>query len=138
MPRPLTHLGISVICLTILLLLPGYTKQDVPKSPLNINLWAQQPQLKNPVAISHDPQGRLYVSEANRRKSVDLDVRNMKGLEPVPWPALDYSLESVEQRRALLKEYLDPANGITHSWMKDYDGNGIKNWQDLLAKTSVC
>ena len=104
----LTSLGLSVACLTFLLLLTGFQQRHPFSSNLKITLWAQQPLLKNPVAISHDRQGRLYASEANRRKSTDLDVRNMKGLEPIPWPALDYSLESVEQRRILLKKIPGP------------------------------
>ena len=102
---------------------------------LEVSLWAKQPMLKNPVAISHDHQGRLYVTEANRRKSTDLDVRNMKGLEPIPWPALDYSLTSVEERRTLLKTYFDPMNGMEHPWLKDFDGDGTKHWIDLQQKT---
>ncbi|MBX2818915.1 MAG: HEAT repeat domain-containing protein [Rhodothermaceae bacterium] len=135
MLRSFTGPVLSVAGLAILILLTGFQKRNPELPDLKITIWAKQPFLKNPVAISHDRQGRLYVSEANRRKSTDLDVRNMKGLEPIPWPALDYSLESVEQRRELLKEYLDPANGIVHSWMKDYNDDGIKNWVDLQAKT---
>ena len=135
MRRSLTSFGLSVACITILILFTGINTPQAVPNKLKITLWAQQPFLKNPVAISHDRQGRLYASEANRRKSTDLDVRNMKGLEPIPWPALDYSLESVEQRRELLKEYLDPANGIVHAWMQDYNNDSIKNWVDLQAKT---
>ena len=135
MRRSLAVFGLCVASFTLLVLLTGFNKHQTLPPQLKITLWAQQPFLKNPVAISHDRKGRLYASEANRRKSTDLDVRNMKGLEPIPWPALDYSLESVEQRRALLKEYLDPVNGIVHSWMKDYNNDGIKNWVDLQAKS---
>ena len=128
-----------LLLVPIFLLLAGFYRiqQTDVFSPedLVVALWAKQPMLKNPVAISHDNQGRLYATEANRRKTVDLDVREMKGLEPVPWPALDYSIQSVEQRREVIKTYLDPTNGIDHAWMKDYDGNGVKNWEDLWAKT---
>ena len=111
-------LWLPLLCLLALITLSAFSNnsKDTPLSinNLQVTLWAKQPMLKNPVAISHDPEGRLYVTEANRRKSVDLDVRNMKGLEPVIWPALDYSLQSVEERRTLLKKYFDPANGIKH------------------------
>ena len=59
----------------------------------------------------------------------------MKGLEPYPWPALDYSLQSVDQRRALLREYLATDSRFNNPWLKDYDNDGVKNWRDLLAKT---
>ena len=132
-------LWLPMFCLLTLLLLSAFQHANkdfpIPLNDLEVTLWAKQPLLKNPVALTHDREGRLYVTEANRRKSVDLDVRNMKGLEPIPWPALDYSLQSVEERRQLLKEYFNPDNGISHPWFRDYDGNGEKDWQDLTAKT---
>ena len=107
-----------------------------PASPdLEVNVWARQPMLRNPVAISHDPMGRLYATEANRRRSVDLDVRGMKALEPYPWPVLDYSIQSVDQRRAIIREYLAPESRFSNPWLKDYDENGEINWLDLTAKT---
>ncbi len=133
--RPLVF--VLALCST-LFLAGSYTltyEDPWASDSLIVTLWARQPMLKNPVALSHAPDGRLFVTEANRRKSTDLDVRNMKGLRPVPWPALDYSLDSVEQRRQLLREYLDPANGMRHNWLEDYDGDGVKDWRDLRVKS---
>lgn len=102
---------------------------------IDVSVWAKQPMLKNPVAISHDPQGRIYATEANRRRTVDLDTRGMGGLEPLPWPLVDHSLQSVQQRREVIREYLAPDSPYNNPWLKDYNEDGKKNWMDLLSKT---
>ncbi|CAN0359008.1 unnamed protein product, partial [Laminaria digitata] len=101
-------------------------------SAIDVSVWAKQPMLKNPVAISHDSQGRLYATEANRRKSTDLDTRSMRGLEPLPWPVVDYSLQSVEQRREAIRKYLAPDSPYKNPWLKDFNNDGQKNWMDLF------
>ncbi|MEL7340729.1 MAG: hypothetical protein AAGM67_09605, partial [Bacteroidota bacterium] len=40
-----------------------------------IRLWAPGPLLKNAVAISFDEMGAAYVSQTQRRKSSDIDIR---------------------------------------------------------------
>ena len=132
--RPLRW-GLVFVCILLTTAFFQRTSTPPDEPTLEVTLWAQQPMLRNPVAISHDPMGRLYATEANRRRSVDLDVRGMRGLEPYPWPALDYSIQSVDQRRAILREYLATNSRFENPWMKDYDENGIINWRDLLAKT---
>ncbi len=112
------------------------TIQDASSNPdVSVSLWAKEPMLKNPVAISHDNQGRIYATEANRRKSTDLDVRNMRGLKPIPWPVVDYSIQSVAQRREVLLQYLSTEHAQANPWMKDYNKDGQKNWMDLREKT---
>ena len=107
--------------------------EPIPSVPLEVSVWAQQPMLKNPVAISHDPQGRLFASESNRRRSTDLDIRFMNGLEPVPWQVLDWTLQSVEERQALLRTYLSPNSTHSNPWLKDFNGDESTDWYDLLA-----
>ena len=43
---------------------------------LKVKLWAAEPMLANPNALSVDEQGRVYVSEANRFKGGVIDVRS--------------------------------------------------------------
>ena len=125
-------------CVYLFLTAGSWLDKDGPlpiTNSIEVEVWAKHPMLQNPVAISHDPYGRLYVTEANRRKTVDLDVRNMRDLEPAPWPALDYSIQSIEERRSILQEYLAVNSPHNNPWMKDYDGDGKKDWLDLKAKT---
>ena len=45
---------------------------------LEQTLWAREPMLANPVALSFDDHGALYVVETLRRGSVDIDIRAHK------------------------------------------------------------
>ncbi len=107
---------------------PGHLPTD-----LEISVWAQHPMLKNPVALSHDPAGRLYVTETNRRRSEDLDVRFMRDLSPIPWPVLDLTLEAVDDRRALVTTYLAPNSPHHNPWLPDRNSDGSSDWRDLTT-----
>jgi len=115
--------------------IPEVSKRVVPE--VEISTWAEQPLLKNPVAISHDPQGRLYVTETRRRASEDLDIRRMQGLEPYPWQIEDWSMESSEERRANIKRLLADDSPYNNPWLKDLNGDGSKNWRDLETKSEA-
>jgi quinoprotein glucose dehydrogenase len=45
---------------------------------MEVTLWAANPQLENPVAISIDERGRIYVAEAHRRHTSTLDIHMRK------------------------------------------------------------
>ncbi len=135
---PVHHPGLVTVCILLgLTVISSFTqRKQYPKNPdITVSLWAKQPMLKNPVALSHDRKGRIYVTESNRRKSVDLDVRSMRGLDPLPWPALDYSIQSVEQRREVIHKYLANDSPFNNPWMQDYNGDGEKSWHDFKAKS---
>src|SRR5262245_32743738 len=47
-------------------------------SPLEVSLWATAPQVANPVAISIDEKGRIFVAECFRRHTSTLDIHMRK------------------------------------------------------------
>ena len=57
---------------------PQRTRVQIPfeldDKSLKLTLWAKQPMLKNPVALSFDNQGRLFVVETARRGTVDVEL----------------------------------------------------------------
>ena len=64
---------------------------------LDVNLWAAEPMLANPVAIDIDEKGRLFTSETNRYRTSTLDIRDyMEMLE------LDLASRTIEDRQALI------------------------------------
>ena len=65
----------------------------VPKD-LELSLWAREPMLKNPVALSFDNRERLYVVETARRSTVDIDIRSHR-----PWLIDDLSNQSIDDLR---------------------------------------
>src|SRR5689334_8623237 len=78
---------LSPVCL-LLLALPAWT-QETPEQEaarrklklvpgLQASLWAADPHLANPVAISIDEKGRVYVAECWRRHTSTLDIHMKK------------------------------------------------------------
>jgi quinoprotein glucose dehydrogenase len=62
-------------------------------------LFAREPDVQDPTAISFDEQNRLYIAETHRfERGVEDNRRN-------PWVADDYALESTADRLAMLKKY---------------------------------
>ena len=49
---------------------PQSTTTPIPRKGFELSLWAREPMLKNPVALSFDDRGRLYVVETARRSSI--------------------------------------------------------------------
>jgi quinoprotein glucose dehydrogenase len=53
-------------------------KKLKPAAGLEVSLWAANPHLANPVAISIDEKGRIYVAECHRRHTSTLDIHMRK------------------------------------------------------------
>jgi quinoprotein glucose dehydrogenase len=53
-------------------------KKLKPAAGLQVSLWAANPKLENPVAISIDEKGRIYVAECHRRHTSTLDIHMRK------------------------------------------------------------
>lgn len=49
-----------------------------PAAGLEVSLWAANPQVENPVAISIDERGRIFVAECHRRHTSTLDIHMRK------------------------------------------------------------
>ncbi|MEO8426397.1 MAG: hypothetical protein ABI651_04715 [Verrucomicrobiota bacterium] len=71
-------LGTLLLCLAIaqtVFAQPQSTTTPIPRKCFEVSLWAREPMLKNPVALSFDDLGRLHVVETARRSAVDIDIR---------------------------------------------------------------
>jgi quinoprotein glucose dehydrogenase len=86
------------LALAALLALPcaAAEKKAAPKAALELHKWSGKLNVPDPVAVTTDPQGRVYVSATTRRKVADLDIR-----EHTMWIPDDVSLTSVEEKRSL-------------------------------------
>ena len=83
--------------------------------------------LKNPVALSFDDLGRLYVVETARRSTVDIDIRSHPS-----WIVDDLSNQSVEDLRRFFRDKMAPEKSAENAgWLKDYNGDGSHDWRDL-------
>jgi len=68
---------------------------------LNVNLWAAEPMLANPVCFCFDEKGRVYVAETHRLHAGVTDIRGH-----MAWLDEDLACRTVEDRVALLKKNL--------------------------------
>jgi len=67
-------------------------------------IWAEPGMLQNPVAITFDRTGALYIAETDRAGNAVTDTRNLEHLNAVEE---DLKLRSVEDRRALIERWIE-------------------------------
>lgn len=97
---------------------------------LERTLIAEQPLLKNPVSVSVDVDGTIYVTETARRKVADLDIREFVKFG---WVPRDVALTSVDGKRAFFEEQLDGKNVFEGTSLKDQNKDGKIDVKDLTT-----
>jgi len=95
-----------------------------------MKLWAAGALLANPVAISIDNQGAAYITETQRRKSSDLDIRAHRN-----WMVEDLALQSLEDTREFHQRKLDPELSDQNQWLEDFNQDGSHDWRDLTVQS---
>ncbi len=96
---------------------------------LRFEKWTPDFQVPDPVALSFDSQGRAYVTQTQRRKANDLDIRPNSD-----WTTDDLSFESTEDKIAFYKEKFTPENSDKNKHrVKDYNDDGVHDIQDLTT-----
>ena len=92
-----------------------------------MSLWAREPLLRNPVALTFDDRGRLFVVETTRRGTVDIDIRSHKD-----WAYDDLKNQSISQLRLFFREKMSPARSDANAaWLIDRNNDGSHDWRDL-------
>ncbi|HYF35792.1 MAG TPA: PVC-type heme-binding CxxCH protein [Prosthecobacter sp.] len=96
---------------------------------VTLHRWSGDLNVPDPVAVSVDPQGRVYVAATTRRKAADLDIR-----EHPMWIPDDAGLTSVEEKREFLKRELAPGKlRLPRGGLKDHNKDGSIDWKDLTV-----
>lgn len=110
------------------------TRQEKVFPKLEYHKWSGKINVPDPVSVSVDDQGRVYASQTRRRKIQDLDIRQHR-----EWVPDDVGFESVEDKRAFLKQKLaiggDQATQRQH--VQDLNGDGQHDWRDLQVVSEV-
>jgi quinoprotein glucose dehydrogenase len=96
---------------------------------LQVDLWASDSLAPDPIAMSIDDQGRVYLTRTNRQKNSEFDIRGHRD-----WMTPSIALQSVEDRRAFLRETFAPAKSKENEWLKDLNEDGSHDWQDLAVE----
>src|SRR5699024_8419298 len=65
----------------------------------------------------------------NRQKNSEFDIRGHQD-----WEIPSIRLETVEDKRAFLREVLAPENSDKNQWLTDVNGDGSHDWRDQTVE----
>jgi putative membrane-bound dehydrogenase-like protein len=96
---------------------------------LGISLWASDSLAPDPIALSIDDDGSVYLTRTNRQKNSEFDIRGHRD-----WMTPSIALQSVEDRRAFLHKIFAPENSKANEWLPDLNKDSIHDWHDLAVE----
>nr|WP_245802784.1 HEAT repeat domain-containing protein [Cyclobacterium lianum] len=96
---------------------------------LELDLWAVDSLVADPISMQIDDQGRVFYSKTNRRKISEFDIRSHQD-----WEISSIKLQDVADRRNFLHQELAPENSEKNQWLPDINGDGSHDWKDLTVE----
>lgn len=96
---------------------------------LTLSLWASDSLAPDPVAMSIDDYGNVYLTRTNRQKNSEFDIRGFRD-----WMTPSISLRTVEDRRAFLHKTFATEKSEENKWLKDLNKDSIHDWRDLTVE----
>ena len=105
---------------------------------LKVDLFAAEPDVRNPVSMSIDERGRVFVVETDRRRSSVIDIRWHQ-----EWLDADLSFRTVQDRSDFLKREVVPSNRAVidrltkpgQGGFSDFNKDGVLDWRDLEVQS---
>ena len=128
-PKALFRRGLALIAMLMVgsLVASEPASPAIPAEGLKLSLWAREPQVMDPVALSFDDRGVLYVAETARRGTVDIDIRGHR-----EWVVEDLANQSVDDLRKAFRRWMAPERSQENApWLRDLNGDGVHDWHDL-------
>ena len=105
----------------------GRASVSAPLAPgLELSLWAPEGMVSDPIGISFDDRGRLYVTQTARTDRDEIDIRGHQD-----WMVSSITFKDIEDKRAFYQRVLAPENSAKNQWLKDWNGDGSRDWKDL-------
>ena len=96
---------------------------------LQVSLWASDTLSPDPVAMSIDHLGRVYITRTNRHENSEFDIRGHRD-----WATASIGMQTVEDRRAFLRKTFAPDLSAKNGWLKDLNFDGSHDWKDLTVE----
>ena len=96
---------------------------------LEINLWASDSLIQDPIAISIDPEGRIFYTQASRQGNSEFDIRGHRD-----WMTASISFQTVEDRRAFLRQTFTEDSDQSTRFLEDLNKDGVRDWKDLAVE----
>jgi quinoprotein glucose dehydrogenase len=97
-------------------------------SGLELNLWAPETMVADPIGMSFDDKGRLYVTRTARTNRDEIDIRAHPD-----WMLPSITFKDVEDKRAFYKTILAPERSAQNQWLRDWNNDGSRDWRDLTV-----
>jgi len=95
---------------------------------LALSLWAPEPLVSDPIGIAFDERGRMFVTRTARTNRDEIDIRAHSA-----WMVPSITFTDVEDKRAFYKKILAPEKSAENTWLKDWNGDGSRDWRDLTS-----
>lgn len=96
---------------------------------LRLSLWASDSLAPDPVAMSIDDRGRVFLTRTVRQKRSEFDIRGHQN-----WITASIGLQTVDDRRAFLRQTFAPERSKENEWLKDMNFDGSHDWRDLAVE----
>lgn len=108
----------------------GKSASELGHPRISVSKWSGDINVPDPVAVSVDNQGRVFVTQTQRRKIQDLDIRQHR-----EWVPDDVGFQSVADKQVFYKKRLAVGGDqeIQSKWVEDVDGDGQHDWRDLTV-----
>ena len=96
---------------------------------LQLTLWASDSLAPDPIAMSIDDEGKVYLTRTNRQKNSEFDIRGHQD-----WMTASIGLKTVEDRRKFLHATFAPELSSENEWLPDLNSDGSHDWKDLAVE----
>lgn len=136
--RPLTRIPTVVLLLFAAtfwslpdgLAIAADPKRDARFPKLDFQRWSGSVNVPDPVAISVADNGDVYVTQTQRRKIQDLDIR-----QHTEWIPDDVGLSSVKDKRDFIRRMLAVGGDqtVAAKHVEDLNEDGQHDWRDLTV-----
>lgn len=97
---------------------------------INVTLWASDSLAPDPVAMSIDDYGSVFLTRTNRQKNSEFDIRGH-----MDWVSRTIALQTVEDRRNFLRnDAFATERSSENTWLPDLNNDSIHDWRDLAVE----
>ena len=96
---------------------------------LELDLWASDSLVTDPIAISVAPDGRIFYTSATRQEHSEFDIRGHRD-----WMTASIAFETVEDRRDFLRKTFSADSDQSKRHLNDLNGDGTLDWRDLAVE----
>ncbi|MDB4882431.1 MAG: heme-binding protein, partial [Gemmatimonadetes bacterium] len=95
---------------------------------LELSLWAPETMVADPIGVTFDERGRMFVTSTRRSKRGEIDIR-----QHPDWMIESITFKDIEDKRAFYKRVLAPENSAQNGWQVDWNKDGSHDWRDLTV-----